>query len=344
MTRSIFAARSASPAIRTVSEDADIRVIEGLGIPFGGPYPGNADDYGTRATAKTNFYWDFTGVPDRRPNDPDSVPARYARPVSYGHGFDDMIPLHRLGAWSPIRQDKFGVWVRAQIDKHDEYYEAIAPLLDQDKLGFSTGSVEHNARIAKNGDWIDWPLFEIALTPTPSNPWAALTARAAKTSETLYRIVREHSSLRKDTRAAGSDMGSALSAQQTIAYLMDCEADEPEQLAALKTAFDALSTFIAAESKEVGTAEGDEAPMVAAEAWMASHRIGRRNAGPDLDRIDAIHDMTVELGASAHATDEAPDDETHQEPARSAAMLPKERVNAGPERSRPKVRITFSKE
>ena len=46
-------------AIRTIAEDDDTLTIEGLGIPFGGPFPGNSDSYGTRATKKTNFAWDL---------------------------------------------------------------------------------------------------------------------------------------------------------------------------------------------------------------------------------------------------------------------------------------------
>ena len=173
------------PAIRTVGETDDFLTIEGLGFPFGGPFPGNGDSYGTRATPKTDFHWDL--FPDRTPTDPEDVPARFTRPATYQHGFDDAIGLRRVGGWSPVRVDKKGVWVQAQIDKHDEYYDALRQLIDEKKLGLSSGSIEHAVRFAKNGDWLDWPAWDMAFTPTPSNPWAQM---AARTGEFMLRITR----------------------------------------------------------------------------------------------------------------------------------------------------------
>jgi hypothetical protein len=201
-------------ALRTVSETADIRVIEGLAIPFGGPYPGNSDDYGTRATAKTNFYWSL--FPDRAPTDAPEVPARFTRPVTYGHGFDDAIGLVRIGGWSPIRQDKQGVWVQAQLDKRQAWYASIGELLDRDALSFSSASVEHAARIARNGDWVDWPVFELALTPTPSNPKAEVTVRSGK------------------MRCAACDVSMATDVQGMLAQLMGTEEGEADQITLLK--------------------------------------------------------------------------------------------------------------
>ena len=321
-------------AIRTVSETADVRVIEGLAIPFGGPYPGGSDDYGTRATRKTNFYWSL--FPDRAPTDGPEVEARFTRPLTYSHGFDDAIGLVRIGGWSPVRQDKFGVWVQAQVSKREEWSAAVGQLLDQGALSFSSASVEHSARIARNGDWIDWPLFELALTPTPSNPWAELTARAAQTNAALFRVTDRGGKPSKGTppdgrltenkgkkkpnpfeaepvkRCAACDVSMATDVQGMLAQLMGIEQGEPEQVAFLKTAFDAVGQFIAAEAEEIG--QEDEEPGFAWASSHLAHRIGKRNNGDDQASIDAMHDLTVKLGASAHATDEAPNDETHQEP------------------------------
>ena len=179
-----------NPAIRTVSETDDVHVIEGLGIPFVSPFYTGKDSYGTLASKRTNFYWDL--FPDRSPRDAQDVPARYVRPNTFQHGFDEEIGLQRVGGWSPVRQDKMGVWVQAQLDKHNRYYEAIRELLDKDALGFSSASVEHAVRIDdRTGEWLDWPVFELALTPTPSNPAAIIAARSAqavKVGQALIRI------------------------------------------------------------------------------------------------------------------------------------------------------------
>lgn len=171
-------------AIRTVSETDDVHVIEGLGYPFRGPFRGR-DTYGTTFTARTNFYWNL--YPDRTPDDSPDVPARFVRPLTYQHGFDDEVGLRREGGWSPVRVDKKGVWVQAQLDKHDEYYGAIRDLLDKDALGFSGESSEHAVRIAKDGEVLEWPAGPLSLTPTPSNPLAIIAARASSI-QALIRI------------------------------------------------------------------------------------------------------------------------------------------------------------
>jgi hypothetical protein len=289
-------------ALRTVSETADIRVIEGLAIPFGGPYPGNSDDYGTRATAKTNFYWSL--FPDRAPTDAPEVPARFTRPVTYGHGFDDAIGLVRIGGWSPIRQDKQGVWVQAQLDKRQAWYASIGELLDRDALSFSSASVEHAARIARNGDWVDWPVFELALTPTPSNPKAEVTVRSGK------------------MRCAACDVSMATDVQGMLAQLMGTEEGEADQITLLKVAFDAVGKFIAAEAEEIGAEDVTDDLSFTYMSSHLAHRIGKRNNGDDQGSIDAMHDLTVKLGASAHAGDNPPDDESNQTPDPAPAEQP----------------------
>lgn len=157
-------------AVRTIREDDDSHVIEGLAFPFSGPFRGK-DSYGTTFSARTNFHWDMFPDSEAEP--------KYTRPVTYQHGFDDEIGLRRLGGWSPVRTDEKGVWVQAQLDKHSEYYGAIRELLDKDSLAFSGGSAEHSVRIdRKAGEILEWPAYELALTPTPSNPFAFIASRS----------------------------------------------------------------------------------------------------------------------------------------------------------------------
>jgi hypothetical protein len=348
-------------AFRTVSETADVRVIEGLAVPFGGPFRGNSDDYGTRATPKTNFAWDL--FPDRLPTDPPDVPARFVRPLMFHHGMDQTMSLVRLAGWSPVRVDKWGVWAQAQISKREAWSAAINEMLDHDALSFSSQAMGASARFSKNGDWIDWPIVELTLTPTPSNPWAGVTARVSELEQLFHittdarggkpskgtppdgRLVENKGKPKKSNpfaaeeppiaKCAACDVSMASDIQGMLANLMGTEADEPDQVALLKTAFDAVGQFIAAEAEEIGSDEGDEAEPTAM-AWASSHlarRIGKRNNGSDQKAIDQMHDLTVELGASAHAGDNPPNDETHQEPEPEApAAQPPDDRSAKPSR------------
>jgi hypothetical protein len=307
-------------AFRTVFEDENFRTIEGLGIPFGGPFPGNSDDWATRATPKTNFAWDL--FPDRLPTDAPDVPARFVRPVMYHHGTDSTIGSARLGGWSPVRVDKWGIWAQAQISKREAWSAAICDMLDHDALSFSSQALGASARISPKGDWLDWPAAELTLTPTPSNPWAGVPARVSELDQlfTTDGAVLAH-------RCAACDVSLATDVQGMLANLMGTEQGEADQVALLKTAFDAVGQFIAAEAEEIGTDDAiDDASPFAMSSHLA-HRIGKRNNGTDQTSIDKMHDLTVKLGASAHAGDNPPNDETHQEPEpeASAAQPPDDR-------------------
>jgi hypothetical protein len=166
-------------AVRTVSEDDDYRIIEGRGIPFGGPFAGR-DSYGTYASVRTDFVWGL--FPDLIPGATRSTDEpRYIRPLTYNHGFDPDIGLTRLGGWSPVRVDADGVWVQAQIDKREKYYARVAALLDKEQLGFSVDSAEHSVRFDEHtGEWLAWPAYGLALTPTESNPYAIIASRSAE--------------------------------------------------------------------------------------------------------------------------------------------------------------------
>ena len=336
-------------AFRTVFEDENFRTIEGLGIPFGGPFPGNSDDWSTRATPKTNFAWDL--FPDRLPTDPPDVPARFIRPVMYHHGTDMVMGSARLGGWSPVRVDKWGIWAQAQISKREAWSAAICDMLDHDALSFSSQALGASARISPKGDWIDWPAAELTLTPTPSNPWAGVPVRMSELEQLFHivtagrggkpnkgtpsdgRLAENKGKPKKPklfaaqaSRCAACDVSMATDVQGMLAQLMGTEQGEADQLALLKTAFDAVGQFIAAEAEEIGADEGDEAEPVM--AWASSHlahRIGKRNNGDDQDSIDAMHDLTVKLGASAHAGDDPPNDESHQEPDAPAGQPPDDR-------------------
>jgi len=341
-TRRKPATRPALRAVRTVSETDDVRIIEGLGIPFGGPF-GGRDSYGTYASDRTDFHWDLF---------PDVVPltvraggvddvigqAQFIRPVTYNHGFDGDIGLSRVGGWSPVRSDVDGIWVQAQIDKRARWYARIAPLLDQNALGFSSGSAEHSVRFdERTGEWLEWPVYELALTPTEANPLAAIAARAAAagsrlagvrpvTRETIAPNALRYSSAAWDASAAAWTLSSLID-------LLGEEGDETEQADHLRNAIAELQAFIELELAEVGTpADAAESAAdttlveesITVTAWASGVREGRRNSGSDTELLTVAHDnLATVLDLSC-----APSDDSGDATARSADAQPVLRIVA----------------
>jgi hypothetical protein len=352
-TRRKPATRPALRAVRTVSETDEVRIIEGLGIPFGGPFAGR-DSYGTFASPRTDFFWDL--FPDVVPltvraGDVDEVigEARFIRPVTYNHGFDSDIGLSRIGGWSPVRTDPDGVWVQAQIDKRAKWYARIAPLLDKNALGFSSGSAEHAVRFdERTGEWLEWPVYELALTPTEANPLAAIAARAAAAGTRLggQRILAVRTGdlggrgVSRETSAPNalrysSAAWDASAAAWTLSSLIDLlgeEGDETEQATHLRNAIAELQAFIELELAEVGTPE-DAAESAAdstfveesitVTAWASGVREGRRNSTSDTDLLTVAHDnLASVLDLSCAPSDDSSDDAT----ARSADAQPVLRI------------------
>lgn len=157
-----------TPAIRMIGETEDTLTIEGR-LAFGGPF-GGRDSYGTTFSARTD--WGFRLHP-------------HGIPVLYNHGFDPDFGLDPIGFTAPpdsFRAEPDGVWVQMQLDKRHHYYETrIKPLLDAGAVGLSQGSAEHSVQISeRTGEVLVWPLHEVSLTPTESNPWNLIATRTAE--------------------------------------------------------------------------------------------------------------------------------------------------------------------
>lgn len=300
-------------AVRTISETDDVHILEGLGIPFGGPFDGR-DSYGTFASARTDFHWDL--FPDVVPGKSGARSAeqgqpKFIRPNTFHHGFDKTVGLSRIGGWSPTRTDDDGVWVQAQLDKHQAHYAKVRALLDKGALAFSVGSAEHSVRIdEKTGEWLDWPAYELALTPTESNPYAQIATRSAHESG-LLRIAAqdkvEGEAAAADKPAvrtfseAAQDAGSGAMILSQLYGLLADEADEPDQAPLIQSAIDSLEQWLTLESDEIGTPEDTDesaAESQALGAYMSAVRIGKRNSTTDAGRIQNMHDLSTELGAA----------------------------------------------
>lgn len=165
-------ARKGMNAVKFV-EGSD-EIIEGIGIPFGGPaYLRGKDFDGESFEAGTDF-----------------ATAWYkTRPLLYHHGMDPEIGPEKIGEVFEAKTTDAGIWVRTQLDKAHRYYEFIKQLVDQQALGFSSGAVPHLVKTDKDGRIKQWPWVELSLTPTPANPNAiAYTVKASEALEHLASV------------------------------------------------------------------------------------------------------------------------------------------------------------
>ena len=133
-------------------------VVEGIGVPFGGPIEGK-DLYGESFVASTDFSLDW--FPENRP-------------LLYEHGLDDAIGASPVGAVKAIDEREEGLWIQAQLKKSHDYYAAISELIDDGALGFSSGSVPHLVKVGDGGVIRKWPIIEVSLTTSPANPYAQI--------------------------------------------------------------------------------------------------------------------------------------------------------------------------
>ncbi len=296
-------------AVRTVSENDDFQVIEGLAYPFKG-----RDTYGTFFSAKTDFHWDL--FPDVQPgkairsaNGTEvGQEPHFIRPVSYHHGFEPDMGLIRIGGWSPVRIDADGVWVQAQIDKRNKHYAArIKPLLEAGALGLSGDSAEHAVRIDERTlEVLDWPAYGVALTPVESNPLAQLAVRASDVitilaaEATRRDISTEERNAMSDKDFAGPNRSFPITQPGDVAAAA-------HSLGRAKGDTDSIKAKIIAIAKRKGAAfvaqlpdawkgdgaakSGEDVP----EADTPATRAGARNSARDVTTLRGAHDSIASV-------------------------------------------------
>lgn len=154
--------------------DGSDDVVEGYGLPFGGPHNGR-DLAGEYFSAKTDFALDWFGANER--------------PLLYHHGLDEDAGISVVGRVKSVGDaDELGRWTSAQLDKASKFYTAIRKLVADGKLSFSSGSMSHLVEKTKRGEIKQWPFIELSLTPTPCNLSAVATLAAPEVTKRFSAI------------------------------------------------------------------------------------------------------------------------------------------------------------
>lgn len=131
------------------SDDGENYIIDGYAVIFD-----NVDLYGTKFTKSTDF-WEASTSP--------------TPPLLYDHGGDAKLGLSMIGQVTKKTKDEVGIWFEAQLERANQYAEAIATMIRSGKMGVSTGTSPH--MMAMDGNVIrSWAIIEVSLTPIPAEP------------------------------------------------------------------------------------------------------------------------------------------------------------------------------
>lgn len=99
--------------------------------------------------------------------------------VLWAHGTDPAIGKKRIdNGWASLKKNDAGVWMEVQLQKRNEYEEAIQKLAEKGKLGVSSGTASHLVQREPTKQGPDgvthvkqWPLgLDMSPTPTPAEP------------------------------------------------------------------------------------------------------------------------------------------------------------------------------
>ena len=135
-------------SVKFLSETETTVKVGGYGVVFGGN-----DLQGETFTPETDYALDLVPV----------------KPVYYDHTLNDAVKNTRLGSVGTITPDDIGLWIEAELEKANEYTQAVMKLVAQGVIGWSSGTVAHLAR--REGSVIkSWPIVEFSLTATPAEP------------------------------------------------------------------------------------------------------------------------------------------------------------------------------
>jgi hypothetical protein len=151
--------------------DGSDDIIEGPGMPFGGPIQGkdiDGEDFGP----DTDFCIEWFG--------------ESGRPLLYHHGLDGNVKTAVVGRQIGFEVHDDAVWVRSQLDKSSRYHKVVSELIAKGALGYSSGAMPHLVTKSASGHITRWPWVELSLTPTPANP--AAQVYAVKASDALEHL------------------------------------------------------------------------------------------------------------------------------------------------------------
>ena len=134
-------------------------------------------------------------------------------PALFHHGLDEKVGLSVIGKRVKSGVDEVGAWVEDWLDKGNQYWKMVRPLLDREALFYSPGSAPHLVKRQADGRLDSYPIVEDTFTVIPAQhrlrPVAQIKA-AYKAAGLTYPL--------EDDETGGDDAGaSCLEADEAAA-------------------------------------------------------------------------------------------------------------------------------
>lgn len=91
-----------------------------------------------------------------------------AIPWMLEHGYDDTVKSVVVAAVTKMEPDNIGLWYEAKIKEHQIYKDYVKPLLDEEALYSSSGTLPAAKRSNQSGEITRWPIVEMTGTVRPA--------------------------------------------------------------------------------------------------------------------------------------------------------------------------------
>ena len=89
-------------------------------------------------------------------------------PALFHHGLDEKVGLSVIGRRVKSGVDEVGAWVEDWLDKGNQYWKMVRPLLDKEALFYSPGSAPHLVKRQADGKLDSYPIVEDTFTVIPA--------------------------------------------------------------------------------------------------------------------------------------------------------------------------------
>jgi HK97 family phage major capsid protein len=186
----------------------------------------------------------------------------------YDHGLDETIGRREIGNRLALKRiDNVGAWVETQLNMRDEWEAAMYGLVQQKKLGWSSGTASHLVIRESDGFLRRWHVVEGSLTPHPAEPRTQVVPLKSYQPISIKSLCESGQPTEPPGAAGAGQKRSAKSRKRTGEIKMNMTEQLLEGIRQLvpNLSEEQIVQITAVLQLYYGAAEGGQAPEVVAE-------------------------------------------------------------------------------